>query len=30
LDREKEREIAKDMKEKIARMAQVFRNLHKL
>jgi hypothetical protein len=30
VDREKEREIAKDMKEKIARMAQVYRNLHKL
>jgi len=30
MDREKEKEIAKDMKEKIARMAQVYRNLHKL
>ncbi len=30
LDREKEKELAKDMKEKIARMSQVFRNLHKL
>jgi hypothetical protein len=29
-DREKEKEIAKDMKEKIARMAQVYRNIHKL
>lgn len=30
VDREKEKELAKDMKEKIARMSQVFRNLHKL
>ena len=30
VDREKEKEIAKDMKEKIARMSQVYRNLHKL
>ncbi len=30
VDREKEREVAKDMKEKISRMAQVYRNLHKL
>lgn len=30
IDREKEKELAKDMKEKIARMSQVFRNLHKL
>lgn len=29
-DREKEKELAKDMKEKISRMSQVFRNLHKL
>ncbi|HNG96860.1 MAG TPA: hypothetical protein PLW93_01155, partial [Candidatus Absconditabacterales bacterium] len=29
-DREKEREISKDMKEKIGRMSQVFRSLHKL
>lgn len=29
-DREKEKEIAKDMKEKISRMAQVYRNCHKL
>lgn len=30
LDREREKEVAKDMKEKISRMAQVFRNFHKL
>ncbi len=29
-DREVEKDIAKDMKEKIGRMAQVYRNLHKL
>lgn len=29
-DREQEKEIAKDMKEKIGRMAQVFHNVHKL
>lgn len=29
-DREKEKELAKDMKEKIWRMAQVYRNIHKL
>lgn len=29
-DREQEKEIAKDMKEKIARMSQVFHNMHKL
>jgi hypothetical protein len=29
-DREKQKELAKDMKEKIARMSQVFRSLHKL
>ena len=29
-DREQEKEIAKDMKEKIGRMAQVFHNMHKL
>lgn len=29
-DREKEKEVAKDMKEKIGRMTQVFRNLRKL
>ncbi|MEF2175006.1 MAG: TraM recognition domain-containing protein [Candidatus Absconditabacteria bacterium] len=30
LDREREKELAKDMKEKISRMAQVYRNMHKL
>lgn len=30
LDREKEKELAKDMKEKIARMSQVYRNMYKL
>lgn len=30
LDREREKELAKDMKEKIWRMSQVFRGLHKL
>jgi hypothetical protein len=29
-DREQQKEIAKDMKEKIGRMSQVFHNLHKL
>lgn len=29
-DREVEKELAKDMKEKISRMAQVFNNLHKI
>ncbi|MDR0650555.1 MAG: hypothetical protein LBG59_04025 [Candidatus Peribacteria bacterium] len=29
-DREQEKELAKDMKEKIARMSQVFNNLHKM
>jgi hypothetical protein len=29
-DREKEREISKDMKEKIGRMSQVFRSMHRL
>lgn len=29
-DREQEKEIAKDMKEKIGRMSQVFHNMHKL
>jgi hypothetical protein len=29
-DREQDKEIAKDMKEKIGRMAQVFHNVHKL
>lgn len=29
-DREKERELSKDMKEKIGRMSQVFRSLHRL
>ena len=29
-DREQEKEIAKDMKEKIGRMAQVFHNAHKM
>lgn len=29
-DRDKEKELAKDMKEKIWRMAQVYRNIHKL
>ena len=28
LDREQEKELAKDMKEKIGRMSQVFHNLH--
>ncbi len=30
LDRERAKEIAKDMKEKIWRMSQIFKNLHKL
>jgi len=30
LDREQAKEIAKDMKEKIGRMAQVYQNIHKL
>lgn len=30
LDREQEKELAKDMKEKIGRMAQVFHNMHKI
>jgi len=30
IDREQEKELAKDMKEKIWRMSQVFHNLHKL
>jgi len=29
-DREVEKELAKDMKEKISRMSQVYNNLHKL
>lgn len=29
-DREREKELAKDMKEKIGRMSQVYRNFHKL
>jgi hypothetical protein len=29
-DREQEKEIAKDMKEKIGRMSQVFHNIHKV
>ena len=29
-DREQGKELAKDMKEKIGRMAQVFHNMHKL
>ena len=29
-DRDQEKEIAKDMKEMIGRMAQVFHNMHKL
>jgi hypothetical protein len=29
-DREQEKDIAKDMKEKIGRMSQVFHNAHKL
>lgn len=29
-DREREKDIAKDMKEKISRMSQVYRALHKL
>lgn len=29
-DREREKELAKDMKEKIARMSQVYRSLHKI
>ncbi len=29
-DREREKELAKDMKEKISRMSQVFRSLHKI
>jgi hypothetical protein len=29
-DREQNRELAKDMKEEIGRMAQVFHNIHKL
>lgn len=29
-DREKERELSKDMKEKIGRMSQVFRSMHRL
>lgn len=30
LDREQEKELAKDMKEKIGRMGQVFHNFHKV
>lgn len=30
LDREQEKELAKDMKEKIGRMSQVFHNMHKI
>lgn len=30
LDREQEKELAKDMKEKIGRMGQVFHNFHKI
>jgi len=30
VDREREKELAKDMKEKIGRMSQVFRGLHKM
>jgi len=30
IDREQEKEVAKDMKEKVWRMSQVFHNLHKL
>jgi len=30
LDREKAKEIAKDMKEKISRMSQIYNNIHKL
>lgn len=29
-DREQEKEIAKDMKEKIGRMSQVYHNIHKM
>lgn len=29
-DREREKEIAKDMKEKIGRMSQVFSSLHRI
>jgi hypothetical protein len=29
-DREREKELSKDMKEKIGRMSQVYRNFHKL
>jgi hypothetical protein len=29
-DREREKELAKDMKEKIGRMAQVYSSLHKM
>jgi len=29
-DREREKELAKDMKEKISRMSQVYRSLHKI
>lgn len=30
MDRDKERELSKDMKEKIGRMSQVFRSMHRL
>jgi hypothetical protein len=30
LDREQDKELAKDMKEKIGRMGQVFHNFHKV
>ena len=30
LDREQSKELAKDMKEKIGRMAQIYTNFHKL